>query len=419
MFYENFNGLNYRNAVVTNGLSSQQSSVFINYDGTVAPNQQGPVFPARVSDPPLFSSPNVSLVDPHFRFPYILQSSFQVEREILPETTLSVGTMWTHGVHLISGSAYDMNLKPPTGTTTYVVCPAGAVQVPCNGPQVTLPNLDSGLQQEGLINPNVGQINALISPGINNYNAVFVQLQRRFHRGLALQSAYTFSKNLTSHGVDFNNQFDFSDTRSPSLLDQRDRLTMAAVYQPFSGRRFDSRLTSGVLSGWTLSTVMLFSSGRPFAALLDTACTTSTGNPNGCDGANGTINDTAANQSTANSALGINGSGPSPNVGINSFYGPWTEQVDLGLARSFQISERHTLTIQAQAFNVANHANFYVQNGNGVNAVQYLPAGTTCGDGMTQTQTCYLIPEWGFKTLQIVNALNGPRVFQFALKYSF
>jgi hypothetical protein len=419
MFYENFNGLNYRNTVITNGLSSQQSSVAINYDGSLAPNQQVPVFPARVSDPSLFSSPNISLVDPKFRFPYILQSSLQIEREILPETTLSVGTMWTHGVHLISGSAYDMNLKPPTGTTTYVVCAAGTAQVPCNGSQVVLPNLDSGLQQEGLINPNVGQINALISPGINNYNAFFAQLQRRFHQGLALQTSYTFSKNLTSNGVDFNNQFDFSDTRSPSLLDQRHRLTIAAVYQPFSGRHFESRLANGLLSDWIVSSVMAFSSGRPYAALLDTACTSSTGNPNNCDGANGNVNDTAVNQSTANSALGINGSGPSPNEGVNSFYGPWTQEVDLGLARSFTIAERHTITLQAQVFNIANHANYYVQNGNGVNQVQYLPTGSTCGDGINQTQTCYLIPESGFKTLQIINQLNGPRVLQFAFKYRF
>src|SRR5271166_1461607 len=419
MFYENFNGLNYRNTVITNGLSTQQSSVSINYNGSLAPNQQVPVFPARVTDPALFSAPNISLVDPNFRFPYVLQSSLQIEREILPETTVSIGTMWTHGVHLISGSAYDMNLKPPTGSTTYVVCPAGTAQAPCNGPQTVAANLDSGLQQEGLINPNVGQINALISPGINNYNAFFAQLQRRFHQGLALQTSYTFSKNLTSNGVDFNNQFNFGDTRSPSLLDQRHRLTIAAVYQPFGGRHFDSHLSNILLSDWIASSVMSFSSGRPYAALLDTACTSSTGNPNNCDGANGNVNDTAANQSTANSALGINGSGPSPNEGINSFYGPWTQEVDLGLARSFTIAEKHTITFQAQVFNIANHANYYVQNGNGVNQVQYLPTGPNCGDGISQNQTCYLIPEPGFKTLQIINQLNGPRVFQFAFKYRF
>jgi hypothetical protein len=69
----------------------------------------------------------------------------------------------------------------------------------------------------------------LISPGINDYNALFVPLQRRIHRGLALQSSYTFSKNLTTHGVDFNNQFDFSNSRSPSFLDQHHRFTLACV----------------------------------------------------------------------------------------------------------------------------------------------------------------------------------------------
>jgi hypothetical protein len=164
---------------------------------------------------------------------------------------------------------------------------------------------------------------------------------------------------------------------------------------------------------------MLFSSGRPYAALLDTACTSSTGDPNNCDCAKGNVNDTAVNQSTANSGLGINGAGPSPNEGINSFYGPWTQEVDLGLARSFTIGERHTITFQAQIFNIANHPNYYVQNGNGVNQVQYLPTGSSCGDGISQRQTCYLIPESGFKTLEIINQLNGPRVVQFAFKYRF
>jgi hypothetical protein len=222
-----------------------------------------------------------------------------------------------------------------------------------------------------------------------------------------------------SSGVDFNNQFDFSNTHAPYLLDQRHRLTIAAIYQPFAGRRFDSILANRLLSNWTTSTVMLFSSGRPYAALLDAACTSSANNINKCDGTDAGLNDTAANQSTANSALGINGVGPSPAAGLNSFYGPWTRAVDFGLARSFSISEKQSLTFQVQAFNVLNHANYYVQNGNGVRALQYQPLGKYCGDGLSQTQTCYLIPEPGFKTLQVINALDGPRVLQFALKFNF
>jgi len=36
--------------------------------------------------------------------------------------------------------------------------------------------------------------------------------------------------------------------------------------------------------------------------------------------------------------------------------------------------------VVAQVFNVANHANYYVQNGTGVNQVQYSPVCSNCGD---------------------------------------
>ena len=155
---------------------------------------------------------------------------------------------------------------------------------------------------------------------------------------------------------------------------------------------------------------MQFASGRPYAALLAT------------DGLPNSINNTAALQATANSALGINAGSPSPFAGLDSFYGPWTEQVDLGLARRFKISERHEISVQAQAFNVFNHANYYVQNGTGVNPVQYTPFGPTCGDRQSQQQTCYLIPNSGpglFGALNVINSLNGARVLQFSLKWSF
>ena len=398
-FYENLNGLNYRNSVVSNGLLSQQASVSLDYDPTLAPNQQIAVFPNQVSDPSLFSAADISLVDPHFKFAYILQGSLQIEREILPDTVLTIGTTWTHGVHLEASSAYDLNLNPPVGTTTYIATDTGRT--------VVLPNLDSGLLTEGRITSAFQQINALISPGINNYNSLFLQAQRRFRHGLAFQTAYTFSKNMMSRGVDFNNQFDFSDTHAPYLLDQRHRLSIAGVYAPALGTNFQAGFMRAALSDWTLSTVMQFASGRPYAELIDAGAV-----PN-------SINNTAALQATANSALGINSGSPSPFSGLDSFYGPWTDQIDLGLARRFKVTERQAVTFQAQVFNVMNHANYYVQNGNGVNYIQYEPSGSNCGDGVTPNQTCYLTPAPGFGQLQVINALNGPRVMQFALKWTF
>jgi hypothetical protein len=281
---------------------------------------------------------------------------------------------------------------------------------------VTGPNLDSGLLTEGRISGAVGQINALISPGVNNYNSLYVQVQRRAARGLTLMTSYTFSKS-TQTSADFNNQFDFSNTHGPSLLDQRHRLSIAAVYSP-DASSLSNMAERRLLSDWTISTVMQFNSGRPYTGLLSSACT----GPNlascGSSG-NDTLNDSAINESTGNTATGIAGAGPVPGVGYNTFYGPWINEIDLGLARTFHVTERQSIQLQAQAFNLFNHANYFVQAGSGINQTQYNPVGPNCGDGATANQTCYLVPSTGFQTLESINQLNGPRTFQFSFRYRF
>jgi hypothetical protein len=422
-FYTDMNGLNYRNAVVSNGLASQQTSVSSSYSGG-PPNVQVPTFPTILpADSPLFqASPDISLVSPHFRAPVILQASLQIEREIFENTTVAIGTMWNHGLHILSGSADDLNLMPLTGTTTYIVCPPGTAAAPCSGPTMTLPNMDNGLLTEGNITTKLGQINELISPAQNYYNSMFVQVQRRMSQGLSLQFAYTFAKSIMLDGMDFNNQFDFSNSHAPSLLDQRHRITFASVYRPRLERLTSSDTGRALLSGWMLSNVMEFSSGRPYAGLLSPACTSSTVAFNNCDGANDNLNDTAFNQDTANTAGGINGAGPTPGIGLNSFYGPWLERIDVGLARSFSIKEGKELKLQVQAFNLLNHANYYVQNGDGINQLQYNPIGTNCGDGATLNQTCYLVPNSGpgnFGTLQEISPNGLPRMLQFSARFMF
>ena len=438
-FYTNMNGLNYRNAVVSNGLASQQTEANSSYISG-PPNDQVPTFPDNnpADYPSLFAAAtDISLVSPQFKAPSILQASLQIQREIFENTTLTIGTMWNHGVHILSGSAYDLNQSPVLpGTTAYVVCPPNTTVLPCTGPSITLPNMDNGLllaqeTNQPFLNPNFGEINELISPAQNHYNSLSVQLQHRMSHGLSMEFAYTFAKSVMLDGMDFNNQFDFSNTHAPSLLDQRHRLTFAAVYQPRLETLTSSDAVRALISGWRLSTVMEFSSGRPYAALLSPACTSSDLTPPAnsvpinnitCDGANGNLNDTAFNQDTANTAGGINGAGPTPGVGLNSFYGPWLERIDVGLARSFKIAEGKELQLQAQAFNLFNHANYYVQNGDGINQLQYNPYGSNCGDGATSNQQCYLVPNSGpgnFGSLQEISPNGLPRALQFSARFTF
>ena len=233
--------------------------------------------------------------------------------------------------------------------------------------------------------------------------------------------------------MDFNNQFDFRNTHAPSLLDQRHRISFAALYRPGLERLTHSGAGRAILSGWRLSSVMEFSSGRPYAALLSPACTSTTTViasafnhcgliVNGALTGNDNLNDTAFNQDTANTAAGINGGGPTPGVGLNSFYGPWLARIDVGLTRSFAIREGRELQLQAQAFNLFNHANYYVQNGDGINQLQYNPIGPNCGDGVTRTQTRYLVPNSGagnFGGLQEISPNGLPRVLQFSARFTF
>jgi len=443
MFYTNMNGLNYRNAVISNGLESQQYSLSVS-PTSAPPSQQVPTFPSILTANSLpLQAPDISFVSPQFHVPVILQSSLQIEHEIAQNTTLAIGTMWNHGIHILSGSAYDLNLYPLQGTTTYIICPGNVTTLPCTGPSYTLPNMDNGLLTEGYTGlPNLGEINELISPAQNHYNSLFVQFQRRMTDGLSLQFSYTFAKSVMLDGMDFNNQFDFSNTHTPSLLDQRHRVTLAAVYDPRLQQLTNSPTGRALLSNWRLRTVMEFSSGRPYAGLLSPACTTTQGNnflvptnnvdvtqspscgilSNGVLVGNDNLNDSAFNEDTANTAGGINGAGPSPGIGLNSFYGPWLERIDLGIGRRFSLGEGRDLEFQAQAFNLFNHPNYYVQNGDGINQLQYNPFGGNCGDGMSLNQTCYLVPNTGpgnFGTLQEISPNGLPRVLQFSARFTF
>ncbi len=98
------------------------------------------------------------------------------------------------------------------------------------------------------------------------------------------------------------------------------------------------------------------------------------------------------------------------------------ERIDVGLARSFVIREGKQLQFQAQACTLFNHANYYVQNGNGINPLQYNPVGTTCGDGIHADQPCYLVPNSGlgnFGTFQEISPNSHPRGLQFSARLTF
>ena len=403
LYYGTLAAINYQNSTQANGIDQSALQLTDTGNSDTIPMRQAIVFPSRLpSDDDRFThGTNIAVIAPGFKSPSITNASLQLSRAFGSTTTISAGTMWSHGVHLTSSTAYDLNLRPPSGTTTYVVCPANtpASETACAGPAYTGPNLDSSLLREGQMNAAFGQINALISPGVNNYVSFFTQVNRQVSQGLAVLAAYTYSKTIQS-GVDFYDQFDMGGTHGLALQDQRHRLSVATVWNPRA--RMSPAMARALLSNWSMSLLSQFNAGHPFTGLLNPAA-------NG-----GFLNDSAALQNTPNSAAGLGGRGPAPNAGLNTLFFPWITQVDVGLQRSFHLNERQKLTMKAQAFNILNSANFI-----NVNPFEYNPAGETCGDGKSLNQTCYLLPAPGYKTPLSISQPNGPRIFQFALVYGF
>jgi len=404
LYYEIFVGGNYQNSTQQNGVSQTGLELFDFNTATIAANQS-PAYPAALpsSNPNFAGGGNIVTVASNYKTPSVVNSSLQIDQEIAKGTILTVGSLWSHGMHLTSSTAYDENLMPPTGTTTYLLP---------NGTSVVEPNLDSGRLKEGLIAPSLGQINALISPGIDNYNSLFVQLNRQVGHGLDFIVSYTLAKS-TQSGVDFYNQFALNQTRSLSLLDQRQRLSIATVYSPTVAS--ENAMARSALNGWRVSMITQLGSGHPYTGVIGTSAL---GN---------SLNDSAALQATANTAAGLVGGnspgyGLAPGDGLNSFTGPGITQIDLGIERAIKFKETQSITLKLQAFNLFNSANYYVYAGNGINQVQYNASGANCGDGVTLNQTCQLTANTGaggFQTLTAVDQANPPRILQASFAYKF
>jgi hypothetical protein len=392
LYHELLNGAIYQNSTQTNGVTETTLQLFDFSSSTVAANQS-PSFPAALAstNSNFAGGGNIVTIGSNTKVPSIFNSSVQIDQQIAQRSIVTVGSIWTHAEHLFSSSAYDLNQEPPTGTTTYSFTDGH--------PSVVLPNLNN--LQEGLISPNFGQINALISPGISNYNSLFGQFNRQVGHGASVIVSYTFSKS-TERRVDFWNQFDLDEAHGLSLLDQRQRLSAAAVYAPSVS--LDNRMATELLKNWKMTLLSQFNSGRPYTGAIQG------------------VNDSAANQNTENTSSGLVGQnspgfGEVPGQGLNTYHGPWLNEIDLGLERGFNITEKQLITLKAQVFNALNSPNYYVESGQGINQQQYLTNCNTAAD-----QTCTLSPNngpGGFQTLNAISQLNQPRIMQFSFTYRF
>ncbi|MBI3679399.1 MAG: TonB-dependent receptor [Acidobacteria bacterium] len=228
----------------------------------------------------------------------------------------------------------------------------------------------------------------------SNYNALQLNLQRRFNNGLSFGVAYTWSKVLSVQD-DQGGFVIVADVRrnyGPTSFDRTHMLVLNHIYElPVgAGKKYAQRgPAKWILGGWQLNGILRAVSGSPFNITADA------GQCN-CPG-NGQFADVAGSYQK----LGAVGPGerffntsafvaPAPgrfgNAGRNIGRGPVLANYDFSVFRNFDIREGWRLEFRSEFYNLTNTPQFANPSGN-VNAGNFGQiTGTFAGAGEREVQ---------------------------------
>jgi hypothetical protein len=359
-------------------------------------------------------------VQPNMNPPTLISWSLRVQRELSPNTSLTVGYIGSHGYHEVIG--IDANEPIPT------ICPAA----PCpavyptydasmpitatNSPLLGFPiNQPSGAPDSPLAGAPVpagsfyipfGTPKANPSPtltntwtwfalGTSNYNALQVDVNRRFSHGFSVRGVYTWSKALDD-GDSLNqttannapglvsNPFNLRADYGRATYDVRNLGVINAIYDLPIGRGKAylsdvSGVTDKLVSGWALTSIITLQSGFPFTPQLSY-------NPSNNGDTRNPVRPFLNPNFTGPVVLGKPTQWFNPNAFIGpptelGFYGnagrdvytgPGLATWDFSVMKNTAITERFNLQFRTEIFNLLNRANF-----NTPNLIVFTPSGVS------------------------------------------
>lgn len=259
----------------------------------------------------------------------------------------------------------------PGGYGTLVAL-AGAAGYPTGFGGVQVPYLSADTQE---------------SDAFSTYNALTINLEKRFSKHFQLLSSYTWSHSI-DNGTDLQSTLEPADSRFPqyekgnSVNDQRHRWVTSGVFQT-SPHAAGQSFRDSFLSNWTFAPLVELSSGRPFNVI--------TGDDTLGDGGSSEIRPSVVPAGTAGSISspyikGVVFGGPTVcwtdsgqsytiagvtppfgctgNLGRDKFTMPKFFQFDMRISKGINLGERLRMDLIADAFNLFNRTNII-----GVNAL--------------------------------------------------
>jgi outer membrane receptor protein involved in Fe transport len=311
------------------------------------------IFPSSTTYPcSATSTCGVFSIDRNFRSAYNENYSLNIEHSLSSSIIAQIGYVGSEGRRLLS--LLDLNQSSAQTTRPYY-------------------NLY----------PQYSNINQVESIGTSNYNALQTQLRLQNWHHLSGSAVYTWSHNLDEvsayRGALPQDNFNFKGDYSNSDFDTRNTFVSFLSYQ-IPGSSHARLLTNG----WQANSLLSFHGGQPFTVHASGDISgTNEGNDRavqigpvrkGYQGQKPGANwlDPAAFTDAAPGSFGT--------TRRNAYYGPGYSDVDFSVFKDTKITERLTIQLRAEMFNLFNHANYAPPGWGDVSNQGDFSLGDTIGD---------------------------------------
>jgi hypothetical protein len=296
-------------------------------------------------------------IDPNFRTLYLNEYGADVQQQLTPTIALTIGYIGNEAAKIprpIAANQYLNGVKPIAGS-------AGPIPNPL------------GIGYGGPLYFQWGNITEYISAGHASYHAMTVKAQKNMGNGVSFILAYTWG-----HSID--NAAGYASTSQASAGPPQDsrnlkaergtsdfnvgsRIALSPVIElPFGKNKpyLTHGIAATIASGWQLSGIYQFDTGRPFTI---TMATNNSGSVYGVDRPNLSGNPNNGPKTVAQwfntSVFSANAVGRFGNEGRNALIGPAYSDLDVAIQRGFALTERYVISVRAESFDVFNKANFF------------------------------------------------------------
>ncbi len=329
--------------------------------------------------------------------PEYLMANLSLQREVAKGTVVTAGYVWSHGLYL--QTSLDQNPTTPT--------------IDANGVYhfASLQNVAGKLTLVGnpRANPNLANFPESTNIAASMYNALQVDVNRRFSGLFSVQGGYVYSVcrdnggnylglNYGGGGA-FENPYNTKIDWGFCTFDIRNNFHVNAILAaPFKGNR--------LVEGWQLTPILTASAGLPLtpAVGFDITCgsnNTCSSRPDLVAGCNLYLNQ-SFNQWFNPACYTLPAPGLFGNLGRQTLKGPNLITLDLSLLKDTRLKENLRLQFRAEAFNILNRTNF------GGPATSLFSAGAVAGTGLANNTAG-----------QITSTVTTSRQLQMSLKLVF